>query len=815
MPTNLNESGVTSWFGGGSEILETTPNFGFASGVTGAGVTEMMLIDFATGEVANAAPWDFVEQDDHNDANAVALGDGRVMTAACPHVLPNPHPMYYRITAAAITDVAQWPAAFSGGDLTIPGSSSFNTTYPNLYRWPQIGTAGTVVMLFRVANQWAVSFYDEQGGSWTSAHTFLTVGTTGASRIYVKSSFNRAKTRIDICVSETHDPGGVQKNLWHGYISHDGTNFRLYDTAGTSLARIDAGESAGLQQLTRVYDSDAAGGKGVWVASCTSPDNGEPGFSYTYYGDTTQGGAGDPSTNQQHWVARYETGSWTLEKCHIGQGATIASPDNDATTFWYSGNSALPAYNRDKVVIALGSHTGTTLIECTRTGPGAWSERVLMRSSDGSRRILYARPYVFGEGNQPGFMFSCFHGFYYGWQANHWRTSIVAVGDGPTNMAAQGWTHVLPIAKNNASVVSGPHGGLNTVITSLPASFFAALADENGGDIRVSGARNGNVAQIALAYDLIACSKTNQSIELHVIAPQIDAADSNPVLYLWIGRPSTTHDNKLIGADEFGFPKGGGHYLPSNDLACWAFEQLNGDLLDRTGRITMTVVGIPDYNQPTNLFGSAIRMHDVSGARTYAVSAFNSATYAQIWARCANSQQTFLITQGQFSVAANYTRLDINTNSTPDDNIVFVGQPSSSVNDQFDIADTWGCWNAMMNSEFGQLQVNNRTPQSIGHFDANRSHMSFNGIYRASPVSLGDAWYEHVRVSGQQLSANQQASEYNLNVDPAAGWPAGTLESLTPGTSGIDSVMGVAWGSLESVMGVPKASIEAIDGVQV
>lgn len=258
-PVVINPNGGWSWFGDERAVVDADRNVLYVGSLANKaghggpakdGDVEVTRVNLATGhtttDVLRRGLTSYGGGDDHNVPSLLVLPDGRVLAAYTGH--NNNAQTYFRTYDP---DTQQWDAErVFDWNAAIPGGSTFNCTYNNLFYLP---TDGSIYNISRNHERCPNAIVSrDHGQTWEYAGQVVRASEAdGATGLYVNGylKYSQQGDRIDLIATERH-PRNFDNSLYHGYLENGG----LHRADGAVVdPKLDSDAVAQATDLTRVF----------------------------------------------------------------------------------------------------------------------------------------------------------------------------------------------------------------------------------------------------------------------------------------------------------------------------------------------------------------------------------------------------------------------------------------------------------------------------------------------------------------------------------------------------------------------------------
>ncbi|TWT66329.1 hypothetical protein Pla123a_47230 [Posidoniimonas polymericola] len=258
-PVVINPNGGWSWFGDERAVVDADRNLLYVGSLANRagyggpekdGDVEVTRVDLSSGEATTDVLRDALTSygggDDHNVPSLLLLPDGRVLAAYTGH--NNNSQTYFRTYDP---DSQQWDSErVFDWNAAIPGGSTFNCTYNNLFYLPADGAIYNISRNHERCPNAIVSH--DMGQTWEYAGQLVRASEAdGATGLYVNGylKYSQRGDRVDLIATERH-PRNFNNSLYHGYL--EGGVLHAADGKAVDT-QLDADAAAQATDLTQVF----------------------------------------------------------------------------------------------------------------------------------------------------------------------------------------------------------------------------------------------------------------------------------------------------------------------------------------------------------------------------------------------------------------------------------------------------------------------------------------------------------------------------------------------------------------------------------
>lgn len=353
----LTTDGVWTWYNDPRAIFHNgTLYYGY---VKANGKSALSAFSFATGN--NTELWNsgFTQVDDHNNPGLLAKQDGTLLAIYSRHI-SDQYFAYRRSNSTNPVTPAGWFA-----EQAIPNSGA-GMTYANPFQLS--AESGKIYNFCRNQNFNPTIYTSEDGGnSWSAPQHFISAGTGGSVRPYVKYASDYTG-RIDFLYTDGH-PRDVNNSLYHMFY----TNGAFYKTDGALVKNYanlpilhDSGERGSvIYQYNASPQSDPnqwiPAGR-AWCWEVANDTNDVPVCVFTVQNDFSPVGQPDPTWTDDriyYYYARWTGSAW--QKRFIAHaGRPIYSAEDD-----YAGGICVDPQDPNVIYISSNAQDPFNLSETT------------------------------------------------------------------------------------------------------------------------------------------------------------------------------------------------------------------------------------------------------------------------------------------------------------------------------------------------------------------------------------------------------------------------------------------------------------------
>jgi hypothetical protein len=276
----ITTDGVWTWHQNPRAVYENGKTF--TGYVNQNGDIVAASISHSDGSVTETTLKAALEADDHASPGLTIDGSGNVWYFYSAH---NGSTIYYRQSTNS-HDIS----AFDSEQSVSPATDH---TYCN----PRVNGSDLYCFYQNQSNHWAYIKSNDSGSTWSAETEFITHSSNG---VYLQMD-DQDTSRTDFAAYLT---GGTpsRRDIYHGYF--DMADDTVYDSAGVSQ-----GSSAGVSNLTQIYDTSASGNHKVQGWDCTRID-GVPQIVFSEHPD-------EDSDTVYRYASR-QGGSWSHHRAISG-----------------------------------------------------------------------------------------------------------------------------------------------------------------------------------------------------------------------------------------------------------------------------------------------------------------------------------------------------------------------------------------------------------------------------------------------------------------------------------------------------------------